>query len=44
MARRVLTLLIMLSVLALILAGCGGDTPEEIGAEPTTEAPVEQPT
>ena len=44
MARRVLTLLIMLSVLALILAGCGGDTPEEIGAEPTTEAPVEEPT
>ena len=44
MARRVLTLLIMLSVLTLILAGCGGDTPEEIGAEPTTEAPVEEPT
>ena len=33
----------MLSVLTLILAGCGGDTPEEIGAEPTT-GPVEQPT
>ncbi len=41
MTRRVWTLLLMLTVLALTLAACGGDAPADIGAEPTTAVPAD---